>query len=103
MFFIRMAFWLSVVVILLPADGASTTAVRDDSPSIGAMEAIGAARAALEDISEICNRRPAVCETSQAALQTFGQKAKYGARTLYEYLDDNVPESSETGGSDRAG
>ncbi len=100
MFLIRLAFWLTLVVILLPADSASTTVERSEPPSVGAMEAISAARAAIEDLSEICGRRPAVCETSQAALQTFGQKAKYGARTLYEYLDDTVP---EPGGADRAG
>lgn len=103
MFLIRLAFWLTLVVILLPADGASTTAERSESPSVDAMEAISAARAAIEDLSEICGRRPAVCETSQAALQTFGQKAKYGARTLYEYLDDTVTDPAGTGGADRAG
>lgn len=89
MFLIRTAFWLSVVILLLPADpdAGKTSSLTAPEP-VGAVEAIGAARAALDDISGLCERRPAVCETGSAALQTFSQKAKFGARKLYEYLDE---------------
>ena len=103
MFFIRAAFWLSVVVMLLPADNSTGSAEPEGPAGVSAMAAIGAARAALEDISGICARRPAVCETSTAALHAIGRKAKYGARTLYEYLDENMGEDGPDAVSSRSG
>lgn len=98
MFLIRMAFWLAIVVMLLPADSTSKNIdVGAGQADVGAIEAIGAARAALDDLSGMCERRPAVCETGQEALQAFGQKAKYGAKRLYEYLDENVDGEARSG------
>jgi hypothetical protein len=81
-FFIKAAFWLTIVVLLIPAEKA-----RDGQHAqVGALEALGAAQAAVEDASGFCKRNPDACETGSQAFQTFGEKAQYGAKLLYEFL-----------------
>jgi hypothetical protein len=84
MFLLRTAFWLSVVVMLLPAD-ASTG---DKAPRVTAFEALGAARAAVEDISQFCARNPDVCTTGDAAFHVFADKVRYGAKMIRGFVDD---------------
>jgi hypothetical protein len=83
-FLIKVAFWLSVVVLLLPTDPAS----RDDRGRalVGPIEAFGAVQAAVEDTSGFCDRQPEACEVGSQAFQTFGEKAQHGAKLLYEFL-----------------
>lgn len=89
-FLFKVAFWLTIVVLLLPADTAS----RDDSErgQVGAIEALGAAQAAVEDASDFCARRPEACEVGSQAFQTFGEKAQHGAKLLYEFLSARFSE-----------
>lgn len=83
-FLIRTAFWFSLVLLILPF-GAG-----DDSgePQVGGLQALMAARAAVEDFSGICERKPEVCETGKAALHTIGVRAKASAKFAYEMLDE---------------
>jgi hypothetical protein len=91
-FLFKAAFWLTIIVLLLPADPAR----RGDreKAQVGAVEAFGAAQAAVEDASEFCRRRPEACEVGSQAFQTFGQKAQHGAKLLYEFLSKRFAESS---------
>lgn len=91
-FLLRVAFWLSIVVILLPSDPAS----RKDSThaQVSPFEAIGAAQAAVQDARGFCARRPEACEIGSQAFQTFGQKAQHGTKILYEFLADRFGETS---------
>jgi hypothetical protein len=82
-FLLRAAFWLSVVIMFLPADPDSHT----EAPRVSAIDTLVAARAAITDMSQFCDRNPDVCVTGNAALKVFAEKAQYGARMLYEYLD----------------
>lgn len=96
-FLIRMAFWFSLVLLVLPfgpADGSGEDTV---SP----VQAFFAARAAVEDIRGICERQPDVCETGKAAMHTIGVRAKESARIAYEMLDDKTahPDAETTTGS----
>jgi hypothetical protein len=88
-FLLRVAFWLSVVVILLPSTPTSNLG----RPQVGAVEALGAAQAAVEDARGFCSRRPDACETGSQAFHTFGQKAQHGAKILYEFLSDRFAEA----------
>jgi hypothetical protein len=90
-FLLRVAFWLSVVVILLPSAPTS----RDDPgrPQLSAAEAIGAAQAAVDDARGFCGRRPEACDTGAQAFQAFGQKAQHGAKLLYEFLSDRFADA----------
>src|ERR1700709_1533113 len=66
-FLIRMAFWLSVVLVLLPSGGATQTAAAP-SAEIGAVEAVSAASATVGDMRRFCTRQPEACALgSQAA------------------------------------
>lgn len=91
-FFIKAAFWLTVVVLLLPAEPSRQGQTAQVSP----LEALGAAQAAVEDASGFCERNPDACTIGSQAFQTFGEKAQYGAKLLYEFLaarfsDDATP------------
>jgi len=88
-FLLRVAFWLSIVVILLPSSSKN----ENGRPPINATEAIGAAQAAVKDARGFCMREPEACETGSQALHTFGQKAQQGAKLLYEFLSDRFADT----------
>jgi hypothetical protein len=95
-FLLRVAFWLSVVLILLPAGGSQPV-----PPSqVSAGEAFSAAQAAVSDVQKFCNRQPNVCEVGSQTAVTLGQRAQVGAKMLYEFLqewigtDENKPTGS---------
>ena len=90
-FLLRVAFWLSIVVILLPAAPVSKT--ESARPAIGAAEALGAARAAVDDARGFCDRQPDACVAGSQAFHAFGQKAQQGAKLLYEFLSDRFAET----------
>ncbi|WP_295806168.1 DUF5330 domain-containing protein [uncultured Nitratireductor sp.] len=96
-FLIRSIFWLSLVLLLLPIGGTGGED-EGDAPQVGALQALGAAREAVSDMVGICERKPEVCETGRAALQTIGVRARESARIAYEMLEeepaDGVPEAS---------
>lgn len=84
-FLLRMAFWLGLVLVLLPRDNAPAA---DKSPQIGASEAVSAATAAVSDMSRFCTRQPAACEVGGQAAVAIGQRAQDGARKLYRIITD---------------
>jgi hypothetical protein len=89
-FLLRVAFWLSIVVFLLPAGPKSDP----NAPSVSTFEAIGAAQSALKDARGFCAREPEACAIGSQALQVFGQKAQNGAKMLYEMLSSNPADSN---------
>jgi uncharacterized protein DUF5330 len=94
MFLIRTAFWLSIVILLLPAEQTTEGAGDQQSGNrISASEVFAAAKATISDVSSICERSPDVCEAGRAAAETFGNKARYGAQLLMDYV---VEENSAT-------
>jgi hypothetical protein len=90
MFLIRAAFWLSVVIMFIPADPQSGA----PAPRVTVIETMVAARAVVADLSNFCDRNPDVCVTGSAAFQVFAEKAQNGARMLYQYLDKTFEEGS---------
>ena len=84
-FLLRMAFWLGLVLVLLPRD---KTPESDKLPQIGASEAVSAATAAVSDMSQFCKRQPAACEVGGQAATAIGQRAQAGARKLYQIITD---------------
>ena len=85
-FLLRAAFWLSLVILLIPADPTEVPK-SDGARSVSTFEAIGAAHSTYEDHKGFCGRNPGACETGKAALDGFGAKARTGARWVYEQLD----------------
>lgn len=97
-FLIRCAFWLSLVLLIIPIhtnadDGAEST--------VGPVQAFVAAREAVQDVTGICSRKPEVCTTGRAALHTIGARARASARYAYKLLgdDDDAPDTSITTGT----
>ena len=87
-FLLRMAFWLGLVLVLLPRD---KTPESDKLPQVGASEAVSAATAAVSDMSQFCKRQPAACEVGGQAATVIGQRAQDGARKLYQIITDKRP------------
>jgi hypothetical protein len=92
-FLLRAAFWLSVVVLLLPSAPMQRTA---QAPQVGTSEAVSAASAAVSDMRQFCSRQPEACAVGSQALAQFGHKAEAGAKLLYEFLNERF-------GSERTG
>ena len=82
-FLLRMAFWLGLVLVLLPLE---KTPESDKSPQVGASEAVSAATAAVSDMSQFCKRQPAACEVGGQAATAIGHRAQAGARKLYQMI-----------------
>lgn len=84
-FLLRMAFWLGLVLVLLPTD---KTPDADKGPQIGAADAISAATAAMSDMSQFCNRQPAACTVGGQAATVIGARAQSGAKKVYQFITD---------------
>lgn len=95
-FLLRMAFWLGLVLVLLPRDQTPESA---KLPQVGATDAISAATAAVSDMSQFCSRQPAACEVGGHAATVIGHRAQDGARKLYKIITDKKS-SDETGSID---
>jgi len=81
LFLLRTAFWLSIVILLLPAPES----MKSES-GIGAAQAVNAASATFSDMSQFCTRQPDACEIGSQALVQFGHKAQASAKWLYDTL-----------------
>jgi Family of unknown function (DUF5330) len=84
-FLLRMAFWLGLVLVLLPRE---KTPESEKLPQIGASEAVSAATAAVSDMSQFCKRQPAACDVGGQAATVIGKRAEDGARKLYRIITD---------------
>ena len=87
-FLLRLAFWLGLVLVLLPRE---KTPESEKLPQIGASEAVSAATAAVSDVGQFCKRQPAACEVGGQAATAIGQRAQDGARQLYKIITDKKP------------
>lgn len=87
-FLIKSAFWLSLVLLVIPFGGND----QNGGPRVGAVEAFLAARAVIDDMSGLCERRPDACEVGRSAFHTIGVRAREGARIAYSMLDDRFGE-----------
>jgi len=96
-FLIKAAFWLTIVVLFLPAGaGKDREASR---AQVSPIEALGAAQAAVEDASGFCSRQPDACQVGSQAFQTFGEKAQNGAKLLYEFLSAHFADKDQSRGT----
>ena len=90
-FLLRVAFWLSIVVMLLPT---GTLPKDDKGPEIGAADALGAAAAAVSDMRQFCSRQPEACTVGAQAAHAFGQKAQASATMVYEFFTEKVAKNA---------
>jgi hypothetical protein len=87
MFLIRVAFWLCVVILLLPSGKTEQVAA---GPQIGAADALSAASATFADMRQFCSRQPEACTVGSQAAVAFGQKAQASVKYVYDFLTEKL-------------
>jgi hypothetical protein len=90
-FLLRMTFWLGVIVVLLPR-GESQPA---SNAQISATDAVSAATATVGDMRQFCERQPEACVVGSQAAVALEDRAKAGAKLLYNMLNEKLA-TSET-------
>ena len=97
-FLLRVAFWLTIVLALLPSGGAQQSAqAQAGEAKIGATDAVVAAGAAVSDMSGFCDRQPGACVVGAQAAVALGQRAQAGAKMVYDFISDYAVRGNETG------
>jgi hypothetical protein len=94
-FLLRVAFWLTLVLALLPSGQTQQSA--QAGTQVGAVEAVGAATAAVADMSNFCDRQPTACDVGAQTVITIGQRAQAGARMVFDFINDRLAKNAATG------
>jgi hypothetical protein len=97
-FLLRMAFWLGLVLVLLPRD---KTPDSDKLPQINAQEAVQAATAAVSDMTQFCKRQPQACDVGGQAATVIGHRAADGARKVYQIITEKPETTDKIGGAEK--
>ena len=84
MFLLKVVFWLSVVIVIVPVGKEASTL---EQGGISRTETLSAARNVWNDVSTFCERNQETCKTGNRLVAEFGDKARNGAKMLYLYLD----------------
>lgn len=88
-FLLRMAFWLTLICVLLPGNGSKPT---PPDANIDAVQAVTLASAAVSDMRGFCDRNPDACVVGGKVAVAIGHKAEAGARTIYEFFTAKLNE-----------
>jgi len=97
-FLMRVTFWLTVALVLLPSLGSQPSA---KGPQLDATDAVVAAGAAVADMSNFCDRQAEACVAGAKTAAVIGHRAQTGAKMVYEFISDKVAhEKGETGSID---
>ena len=79
-FLLRMAFWLTVFLALLPSGGSQPT----PKLNVSAVDAMLAAKATVTDMGSFCERQPDACTVGSQAAVAIGHRAQAGAKSAGE-------------------
>jgi hypothetical protein len=94
-FLVRMTFWLGVIVVLLPR-GESAPA---SNAQIDPIDAMSAATATVGDMRQFCERQPEACIVGSQAAEALGNRAKAGAKRLYDMFNERLSAGDNDGGT----
>ncbi len=92
-FLLRLAFWLGLVLVLLPRD---KTPESEKLPQISVSDAVQAATAAMSDMGQFCKRQPQACEVGGQAATAIGVRAQDGARKIYRSVTDKKADEKKS-------
>jgi hypothetical protein len=98
-FLLRMAFWLGLVLVLLPTDKAPDAS---QQPEVAASDAISAASAAVSDMAQFCDRQPTACVVGGQAASVIGARAQAGAKKVYQLITESNEKADEPAEKDKA-
>lgn len=85
MFLIRAAFWIGLLVLLLPTDENQQARL------------YGAAASTVERITTFCDRNTRTCEVGSEVWAAFLKKAEFGARMAFELITSRISGKEEDG------
>lgn len=88
-FLLRVAFWLSLVVLLIPTD-PEIAAEQSRGRDVSTFEALDAAQSTYQDVKGFCGRNPSTCDVGRVALDAFTAKARTGVRWVHRQLEDGA-------------
>jgi Family of unknown function (DUF5330) len=96
MFVLRSAFWLTIVILLLPADPQT-----GEAPRSAIETALISAQATVAGLSGFCERNPDLCMTGGAAVDFVAEKAENGVEMINDLIEGGpaVPNSAGAGGA----
>jgi hypothetical protein len=83
MFLIRMMFWLSLVVLVLPTDAQQQARLYQT------------AVATVERITTFCDRNAKACAAGAEAWSIFLKKAEFGARVAFDLVSSRTRSNEE--------
>lgn len=84
MFLIRAAFWIGLLVLLLPTDETQQARLYT------------AASAAVERVTTFCDRNPKTCAVGSDVWASFLKKAEFGARMAFDLVTNRNSPSEAT-------
>jgi hypothetical protein len=82
-FLVRVVFWLTIVILLLPTAPSPSTA---QGPQFTVTQALSASSAAVLDMGQFCARQPDACVVGSQAIVAFGQKTEATANMIYDLI-----------------
>ncbi|MDQ0505217.1 DUF5330 domain-containing protein [Xanthobacter agilis] len=83
-FLLRMAFWIALVLLLLPLGLKGTT-----GQDVSVFDAFGAAQAVVADVRGFCTRQPDACAVGGQMVTHLTEKAQAGAKWLSDTLSSH--------------
>jgi hypothetical protein len=86
-FLLRVAFWLIIVLALLPSGSGTQPGAQ---AKVAASDAMVAAGAVISDMSNFCVRQPDACVAGTNAALAIGQRAQAGARMVYDFVGEHA-------------
>ncbi len=84
-FLLRITFWLSVVLVLLPNSGSQSV----PKSQVSAGEVVSAAKDVITDTLHICDRQQEVCVVGSRTAVALGQRVEAGAKTVLGLLREH--------------
>ena len=99
MFFIKTAFWLGLVIALIPINSSD---LPSGERAVSTIETVGLAKSVVSDVASFCERNAETCKTGSLLISQMGAKAREGAKVAYTWLDKRYgPENNLAEHSDR--
>ncbi len=87
----KLGFWGGLTLLFIPVDLGSD----QNGRTVSAFEAVVAAKETVDDLRDICVRKPDVCETGSAAIETISARARASAKLVLQYVGDDPVETGK--------